>query len=81
MAWINIISWEESKGLLRRQYDSTMKRAGKIWNIVSIMSLNPQAMMDSMRFYRTLMFGESPLTRSEREMLATVVSTVNHCTY
>ncbi|HIG76896.1 MAG TPA: peroxidase, partial [Candidatus Lambdaproteobacteria bacterium] len=27
------------------------------------------------------MFGESPLSRSQREMLATVVSSANHCIY
>jgi AhpD family alkylhydroperoxidase len=27
------------------------------------------------------MFGESPLSRAQREMLAVVVSQVNHCKY
>ncbi|MEM8862322.1 MAG: carboxymuconolactone decarboxylase family protein [Chloroflexota bacterium] len=38
-------------------------------------------MKTSMDFYGTLMFGPSPLSRSQREMLATVVSVVNHCVY
>ena len=81
MAWIKIIYLEEASGILKRQYDAAIKRASKVWNIVSIMSLNPQTMQDSMRFYKTIMFSESPLSRKQREMLATVVSTVNHCTY
>jgi uncharacterized peroxidase-related enzyme len=81
MAWIKVISLAEAGGLLKRQYDAALKRASKVWNIVSIMSLNPQAMQESMRFYKTIMFGESPLSRKQREMLATVVSSVNHCTY
>ena len=81
MAWIKVISLAEAGGLLKRQYDAALKRASKIWNIVSIMSLNPQAMQESMRFYKIIMFGESPLSRKQREMLATVVSSVNHCTY
>ncbi|HBL55376.1 MAG TPA: hypothetical protein EYM80_04630 [Deltaproteobacteria bacterium] len=81
MAWIKVISQAEATGLLKKQYDAALKRASKIWNIVSIMGLNPHAMRDSMRFYKTIMFGESPLSRSQREMLATVVSSVNNCTY
>ena len=81
MAWIKVITLAEAGGLLKRQYDAAIKRASKVWNIVSIMGLNPRAMQDSMRFYKTIMFGESPLYRSQREMLATVVSSVNHCTY
>ena len=81
MAWIKVISQAEATGLLKKQYDAALKRSSKIWNIVSIMGLNPHAMRDSMRFYKTIMFGESPLSRSQREMLATVVSSVNNCTY
>ena len=81
MAWIKVISQAEATGLLKKQYDAALKRASKIWNIVSIMGLNPYAMQDLMRFYKTIMFGESPLSRSQREMLATVVSSVNNCTY
>ena len=81
MAWVKVISQAEATGLLKKQYDAALKRASKIWNIVSIMGLNPYAMRDSMRFYKTIMFGESPLSRSQREMLATVVSSVNNCTY
>ena len=81
MAWIKVISQAEATGLLKKQYDAALKRASKILNIVSIMGLNPHAMRDSMRFYKTIMFGESPLSRSQREMLATVVSSVNNCTY
>ena len=81
MVWIKVISQAEATGLLKKQYDAALKRASKIWNIVSIMGLNPHAMRDSMRFYKTIMFGESPLSRSQLEMLATVVSSVNNCTY
>jgi len=31
--------------------------------------------------YRTIMFGESPLSRSERETIAVVVSAANDCHY
>jgi len=81
MAWITIIKHSEAKGLLKRQYDAAFKRAAKIWNIVSIMSQNPPVLKDSMKLYQTIMFGESPLSRFQREMVATVVSSANHCIY
>ena len=41
MAWITIIKHSEANGLLKRQCDAAIKRAAKIWNIVSIMSQKP----------------------------------------
>ena len=81
MPWIEVISLEKAKGLLKKEYEAAIKRAGRIWGIVSIMSQNPRAMKASMDFYGALMFGKSPLSRSQREMLAVVVSSVNHCIY
>jgi len=45
------------------------------------MSRSPAALRESMRMYLAIMFGESDLSRAQREMLATVVSRVNHCHY
>ena len=81
MPWIHVKTMEEAEGLLKKEYSTAMKRAGRIWNIVSIMSQNPRSMKASMDFYGTLMFGPSPLSRSQREMLAVIVSAVNHCVY
>ena len=81
MAWIEVIPYEKATGFLKKEYDSALKRAGRIWRIVSIMSQNPRAMKTSMDFYSAIMFGKSPLSRSQREMLATVVSAANHCVY
>lgn len=81
MAWIKIVSIEDAKGLLKKEYDNAIKRAGRIWRIVSIMSLNARVMKASMGHYGAVMFGPSPLSRSQREMLAVVVSATNHCVY
>jgi uncharacterized peroxidase-related enzyme len=43
--------------------------------------MHPQALLDHLRLYRELMFGESGLTRAEREMLAVAVSVENECRY
>lgn len=81
MPYIKVISYEEASALLRKQYDAALKRAGRVWNIVSIMSQNPRSMKTSMDFYRAIMMGTSPLSRSQREILAVVVSAVNSCVY
>lgn len=81
MPWIKQIPSAEATGLLKEEFDKALKRAGRIWHIVHIMSVNPRAMRDSIAFYATIMMGESPLTRVQRELLATVVSAELHCTY
>jgi alkylhydroperoxidase family enzyme len=81
MPWIEQIPHEAASGLLKRELDAAVRRAGRVWHIVHVMSLNPEAMRDSIRFYRTIMFGESPLTRVQRELLATVTSAELDCHY
>ena len=81
MPWIEQVPIEDADGLLRRQLEAAMERAGRVWHIVHVMSLNPEAMRDSIRFYATIMMGESPLTRIQRELLATVVSAELDCFY
>jgi alkylhydroperoxidase family enzyme len=81
MAWIRTISDDDATGPLKDQYEAAIRRAGRVYNIVRSMSLNPAAMRDSMAMYRTIMFGPSPLPRYVREMIATVVSGCNTCYY
>jgi alkylhydroperoxidase family enzyme len=81
MPWIKQVSIEEAAGLLKSQFDAALKRAGRVWHIVHIMSLNPRALRDSIAFYATIMMGDSPLSRAQREMLAVAVSSENHCHY
>ena len=81
MPWIKQIPIAEATGLLKEEFDKALKRAGRVWHIVHIMSVNPRALRDSIGFYATIMMGESPLTRVQRELLATVVSAELHCDY
>jgi alkylhydroperoxidase family enzyme len=81
MSWIDTVDPEEADGYLRRQYDAALKRAGRVWKIVSAMSPNPKALKAAMDFYIALMHGASPLSRGRRELLAVVVSVENRCLY
>jgi alkylhydroperoxidase family enzyme len=67
--------------LLKKLYDDAIRRAGRVWRIVQVMSLNPPVLRDSMRFYTSVMKGGSPLSRVQRELLATVVSSELDCRY
>jgi alkylhydroperoxidase family enzyme len=79
--WIETVSPEAADGEVREQYDAALRRAGRIWNIVRVMSPNPSTMRAAMEFYSTILFGPSGLTRLQREALATVTAKTNECHY
>jgi alkylhydroperoxidase family enzyme len=81
MPHIRLIDPEDADGMLAEEYGAAVERAGKVFNIVRSMSLNPEVLKASIEMYRAIMFGPSPLTRQERELLATVVSAENECYY
>lgn len=81
MAWIKTIEPEEATGELKQEYDKALGRAGKVFNILRVQSLNDRTLRASMELYLATMYGPSGLSRAEREMLATVVSWANRCFY
>ncbi len=81
MAYIRLIDEGEAEGALREEYDAAVERAGKVFNILKAMSLRPGVLRASMGLYQEIMFGESGLSRRERELLATVTSAEQNCYY
>ena len=81
MAYIDLVKPEDAAGLVQVEYEKGICRSGRVYNILKIMSRSPQALQASMRMYLAIMFGESELSRAQREMLATVVSWTNDCFY
>lgn len=81
MPWIDVIDHVKSTGLLKKELDKAVQRAGRVWNIVGIMSQNPLTMKSSMELTGHIMYGKSTLSRSQREMLAVVTSSASHCVY
>ena len=81
MAHLRLIDEGEAEGLLKEEYDAAVERAGKVFNILKSMSLNPPVLRASMELYKAIMFGPSGLSRQDRELLATVVSAANECYY
>lgn len=81
MPWIHTVPEGEADGVLRREYDAALKRAGKIFHIVSIQSLRPRVLRASIGLYQALMIEDGALPRWVRELLAVVVSRANACHY
>ncbi|MBD0338216.1 MAG: carboxymuconolactone decarboxylase family protein [Thermoleophilia bacterium] len=59
----------------------TTPESATMAHILASHSLNPAALEAHLALYRTIMFGESPLSRTEREAIAVAVSAANDCHY
>tara|TARA_B100001750_G_scaffold187511_1_gene156978 strand:- start:360 stop:605 length:246 start_codon:yes stop_codon:yes gene_type:complete len=81
MAFIETVDPQDAEGIIKQEYEKGIQRSGRIFNILKIMSLSPAALRESMRLYLAIMYGQSDLSRAQREMLATVVSQANQCYY
>ena len=81
MAWIRTVPPSEATGPLKIVYEEAVRRAGKVFHIVRLMSANPEVLQASMGLYLSTVRGSSPLPRAIREMIAVVVSSANRCHY
>ncbi len=81
MPYIKVIQHDEAEGRLLEIYDDLVKKRGKLAEIHKIQSLNPESILNHMDLYMTIMFGQSPLRRYQREMMAVIVSAGNKCNY
>ena len=81
MAWIRVISIAEATGQLKKLYEKYVEPNGTVDNILMIHSLNVKSLKTHYDLYAHLMRGRSDLSRTQREMIAVVVSAVNRCHY
>lgn len=81
MAWIRTVADNEADGPLRQFFDAARQRAGRVFNIVRVQSLNPPVLKAGIGLYLAAMTGPSELSRALRELLAVVVSRANLCHY
>jgi uncharacterized peroxidase-related enzyme len=81
MAHIRVIEPEEASGELKATYDDLAAKRGKLAEVHKVQSLHPETIVQHMDLYMELMYGSSPLTRAQREMLGVVVSAENGCEY
>ena len=74
---------------LEAQLDDEMKayfalcgeKLGFVPNVLLAYASRPRKLKNFVAFYNELMLGESGLSKLEREMIAVVVSSTNHCYY
>ena len=79
-----MIDEEKAEGKLKDIYNKLIdmnSESSKVANVLKVQSLNPQVLEAHLKLYKSIMFEESPLSRSQREMIAVVVSSVNSCHY
>jgi alkylhydroperoxidase family enzyme len=81
MAWIRTVPPEEAEGRLKEQYEAAVARAGRVYQIVQSMSLAPGILDASMKHFGQIAHAREGLSRSNRELVAVVVSVVNECHY
>lgn len=81
MTWIRTVSEAEATGYVRSVYEAHQKSRGWVSNIIKSFSLRPDLLRAFQNLFATLMFGPSELSRTQREMIAVVVSVTNRCYY
>ena len=92
MTWIRVVPFEEDAALLRvrdaqrklypAEYaDPTHPELAPHEGIVGSHSLIPDALFHAFATFGVLMSPDLPLTRRQHEMITTVVSSINRCTY
>ena len=84
MPYIKTVSPSEATGKLKEIYQSgagPSAAKGKVSMIRQVQSLNPEVLAAWRAIDVGIMQGESRITRRQREMIATVVSAINHCSY
>jgi alkylhydroperoxidase family enzyme len=82
VAWIRTVGFDAAEGRLRRSSDAALARAGRVYGIVRLMSLQPEVLDASMGLYMaTTTSARSPLPRWFRELVAVQVSRANDCFY
>ena len=81
VAWIETIPEAEATGDVKRAYKRSGEKSGDVDHIMKIHSLHPKSLIDHLHLYKTLMYGESPLSRIQREMIGVVASAINRCEY
>jgi alkylhydroperoxidase family enzyme len=84
MPYIRTIPPSEATGNLKQVYQTSSGPSaarGKVAMIRQVQSLNPNALMAWSNLGAEIMHGPSRITRRQREMIATVVSATNECSY
>ena len=67
MANIKVVQHEEATGRLKEIYDDLIEKRGMLAEVHKIQSLNPETIVAHMDLYKSIMFGQSPLSRAKKK--------------
>lgn len=82
MSWIQVISYEESEGKLRRLYDKVTGPNNNVDNIMMVHGLRPHTMTGHMSLYKNVLHNSNnSLPKWYLETLGVLVSLLNECSY
>jgi hypothetical protein len=81
LVWITVVPAEEAEGDLKSAYETLGIEEGSIGPPYEGLTNNGPVLYRLMQLSREARFGPSPLSRLQREMIATYVSTLNHCVF
>jgi uncharacterized peroxidase-related enzyme len=79
MAYIHVIPESEATGQLGELYKQLAYADGSVDDAFKVLSLNPALLAADATMYRQALYGDSPLARTDRELLAVTVSRLNGC--
>ena len=81
IAWLAIQPEEEMDPNFRKLFAKARESLGFVPNVFVGYMARPQHFSLWFNHFRELTLGDSQLSRAEREMIAVVVSSLNHCLY
>ena len=81
MAYIETIHERDASGELAALYQRVGNPDGTVDNVMKVHALNPESLRTHFEMYVAALHKPSPLSRTEREMVATEVSRLNGCEY
>ena len=80
-AWIPIPSADELPAQVSHQIGDVTERIGFVPNVARLLAVTPSHFVGWWRYFDELMRGPSGLTKTQREMIAVVVSAESGCPY
>lgn len=84
MPYIDTVRPDQASGLVEEIYGLRVGPSadtGRVSSIRQVQSLNAEALAHWTHMNNAILYGESGITRAEKEMIATAVSSANHCSY
>lgn len=81
VAWISVPAADELPAEVREAIGSVTDRIGFVPNVARLLAVTPSHLVGWWTYFDELMRGPSGLSKTQREMVAVVISAEAHCPY